>query len=84
MDESEGEAEGDEDAGAFKIYHSHNSASKFLNAFIRVLIVKLPPQQLHTLWYISPLIVCNHLISLTTEPLVLGGNTLLQLIRLLF
>lgn len=38
----------------FRVYDPHPSASNALNAFIRVLVVKLQPQQLHTFWYISP------------------------------
>lgn len=61
-DESEGEAESDdaeeeseeEDDGLYRAYGPHTSASKALNAFIRVLIVQLPLQQLHTFWYMSP------------------------------
>ena len=38
---------GEDDEGLFKIYHPSASASKSLNAFIRVLLYKLPSQQLH-------------------------------------
>ena len=41
---------GDEDEGLFRIYHPSASASKSLNAFIRVLLYKLPSQQLHMFW----------------------------------
>ena len=49
----EEEEEGEENDELFKVYHPHISASNALNAFIRVLVVKLPPQQLHSFWYIS-------------------------------
>ena len=45
---------GEEDEGLFRIYHPSASASKSLNAFIRVLISKLPSQQLHMFQYICP------------------------------
>ena len=54
LDDGEKEEEGEEEDGIFKVYHPHNSASNTLNAFIRVLISKLPLQQLHTFWYNSP------------------------------
>lgn len=41
---------GEEDEGLFRIYHPSASASKSLNAFIRVLLLKLPSQQLHMFW----------------------------------
>lgn len=52
-DDTEEEEEGEEDDRLFKIYHPQISASNALNALIRVLIVKLPPQQLHSFWYVS-------------------------------
>ena len=57
--EAEGEAEsdiaeiegfGNEDEELSRIYRPSSSASKSLNAFIRVLISKLPSQQLHMFW----------------------------------
>ena len=72
--EDEGEAEsdiaeieeiGEEDEGLFRIYHPSASASKSLNAFIRVLISKLPSQQLHMFQYICPpRIIHAHFITL--------------------
>ena len=53
-DIAEIEETGDEDEGLFRIYHPSASASKSLNAFIRVLISKLPSQQLHMFQYICP------------------------------
>ena len=60
-DEVEAESEiaeieeiGEEDEGLFRIYHPSASASKILNALIRVLISKLPSQQLHMFQYICP------------------------------
>lgn len=54
-DEDE-DSEGGEDGGPlFKFCDPDASASNALNAFIRVLIMKLPRQQLHTFWYtLSP------------------------------
>ena len=54
-DEDE-DSEGGEDGGPlFKFCDPDTSASNALNAFIRVLIMKLPRQQLHTFWYtLSP------------------------------
>ncbi len=57
-DESEEEQEDD---GIFKHYQPKSSASNTLNAFIRVLIGKLAPQQLQTFWYASSLIRCRSL-----------------------
>ena len=50
---AEEEEQGNEHNRLFRISHPRTSASNSLNAFVRVLIVKFPPQQLHTLWYIS-------------------------------
>ncbi len=59
-DDSEEDSEdGQEDDGIFKIYQPKSSASNTLNAFIRVLIVKLPTQQLQTFWYASSLVRCR-------------------------
>ena len=55
-DESEsgdGNDSEEEEDGLFRVYRPPDSASNALNAFIRVLLVKLPPQQLQTFWYIS-------------------------------
>lgn len=51
VDDAE-EKEGEEDDGLFRVYHPNASVSNALNAFIRVLAVKLPPRQLHTFWHI--------------------------------
>lgn len=42
-----------DDNNVFRVSHPRTSASNALNAFIRMLIVKLRPQQLHTFWYSS-------------------------------
>ena len=55
----EGEAKSDiaeleetvyDEEGLFRIYQPSTSASKSLNAFIRVLLYKLTSQQLHMFW----------------------------------
>ncbi|KAF6228965.1 hypothetical protein HO133_007077 [Letharia lupina] len=51
VDDAEEEEDGEEDDGLFRVYRPRTSASNALNAFIRVLIAKLPPQQLHTFWW---------------------------------
>ena len=53
LDDAEIGDEGEDD-GIFRVYEPDDLASTTLNAFIRVLISKLPSQQLHTFWYTSP------------------------------
>ena len=50
IDREEGDWQG---LDLFGIYRPLDSASNALNALIRVLIEKLPPQQLHMFWYTS-------------------------------
>ncbi len=50
VDDVEEEEEGDEDDRLFRVYHPKTSTSNALNAFIRVLVERLAPQQLHTFW----------------------------------
>lgn len=64
MDDSEEEAEGEGVGALFRVSHPRTAASNALNAFIRVLIVKLQPQQLHTFWYIS----LHHGMQLSSTP----------------
>lgn len=52
-DDAEEDSEGEGDDQLFRVSHPEIPASNALNAFIRVLIVKLRPQQLHTFWYTS-------------------------------
>ena len=47
------DAEEEGDDALFRVSHPQFPASNALNAFIRVLIVKLRPQQLHTFWFVS-------------------------------
>ncbi len=60
-DAEEASEEEQDDDGIFKLYQPKSSASNTLNAFIRVLIGKLAPQQLQTFWYASSLIRCRSL-----------------------
>ena len=54
LNDAEMEGETSENQGMFRIYRPRRSASNTLNAFIRVLISKLPSQQLRTFWYLCP------------------------------
>lgn len=81
-DNAESEGELDVDERIFRIFHPSNSASSALNVCIRLLILKLPLQQLHTFWYILSLpYVHVFYISLI---LTLGGITLVHSVRILF
>ena len=60
-DEDEG-SEGEEGDGLFRLCDPDTSASNALNAFIRVLIIKLPRQQLHAFWYILSLMARSNLL----------------------
>ena len=61
--EEEEEEEEEEDGGVFQLYHPADSASNTLNAFIRVLIVKFPQQQLHTFWYTASRTLCDSILQ---------------------
>lgn len=50
-DNAEMEGESGTYEGFFKIFHPSNAASGALNFYIRLLILKLPSQQLHEFWY---------------------------------
>ena len=51
VDEDEGSEREEDDGPFFRFYEPNTSASNALNAFIRVLIMRFPRQQLHTFWY---------------------------------
>ena len=53
-DEDESSKGEEDDSRLFRLCDSDTSASNALNAFIRVLIMKLPRQQLHAFWYTLP------------------------------
>ena len=67
-DSEEGEDEDSEeeesDGPLFRFCEPDTSASNALNTFIRVLIIKLPRQQLHTFWYTItlPPMACSSLL----------------------
>ena len=81
------EEDGRDDDGLFKSYKSPNiSASNALNSFIRLLIAKFRPHQLHTFWYLSPYRLRQ--IRFTIDRLLsshaLGGDIRVSLVRVLF